>query len=66
MTFFFFARLQLARALVEHETLDADQVRKVIDEESIENIKELITSDLAPLSTDLASPSTESVNLVES
>jgi ATP-dependent metalloprotease len=45
---------QLAHALVEHETLNADEVRKVIKGEPIRNIKELI-------SEDLPSPSTESI-----
>jgi ATP-dependent metalloprotease len=49
----FLSRSQLARALVEHETLNADEVRKVIKGEPIRNIKELF-------SEDLSSPSTES------
>jgi len=42
----------LARALVEHETLNADEVRKVIKGEPIRNIKELIQEDLTAVPTD--------------
>jgi len=37
----------LARALVEHETLNADEVRKVIKGEPIRNIKEILSEDLS-------------------
>lgn len=40
-----FVCLQLAHALVEHETLDAEEVRKVIRGEPIRNIKEKISHD---------------------
>ena len=39
--------LQLAHALVEHETLDADEVRKVVAGEPIRNIKEVVEDDLS-------------------
>ncbi|THH27247.1 hypothetical protein EUX98_g6934 [Antrodiella citrinella] len=38
---------RLASALIEHETLDADEVRKVIKGEAIRNIKEVIAEDLS-------------------
>ncbi len=38
---------QLALALVEHETLDAEEVRKVINGESIRAITEVIKEDLS-------------------
>jgi len=37
---------RLAQALVEHETLDSDEVRKVIKGEPIRHIKEIIEEDL--------------------
>jgi ATP-dependent metalloprotease len=49
-------RLQLANALVEHETLNAEEVRKVIKGEPIRNIKELIKDDLIAMSTDSSKP----------
>lgn len=42
--------LQLAAALVEHETLDADEVRKVIKGEPIRNITEVLAEDLTRIS----------------
>lgn len=39
--------MQLAAALVEHETLDAEEVRKVIKGERIRNITEVIKEDLS-------------------
>ena len=42
--------LQLAAALVEHETLDAAEVRKVIKGEPIRNISEVIQEDLSRMS----------------
>lgn len=39
--------MQLAAALVEHETLDAEEVRKVIKGEPIRNITEVIKEDLS-------------------
>ncbi|KAH9934738.1 ATP-dependent metallopeptidase Hfl [Fomitopsis serialis] len=41
---------QLATALVEHETLDAEEVKKVIKGEPIRNIKEVIQEDLSRMS----------------
>ena len=41
--------LQLANALVEHETLDAEEVQKVIRGEPIRNIDEVIKEDLSRL-----------------
>lgn len=46
----------LANALVEHETLNAEEVRKVIKGEPIRNIKELIKDDLIAMSTDSSKP----------
>jgi len=46
----------LANALVEHETLNAEEVRKVIKGEPIRNIKELIKDDLIAMSTDSSNP----------
>ncbi|KAG2063818.1 ATP-dependent metallopeptidase Hfl [Suillus decipiens] len=40
-----FVRLQLAHALVEYETLDAEEVKKVIRGEPIRNIKEKVSHD---------------------
>lgn len=37
--------LQLARALVEHETLTADEVRKVIKGESIRDLQEKLSEE---------------------
>ena len=45
---------QLASALVEHETLDAEEVQKVIRGESIRNIDEVIKEDLSRLTKDVA------------
>ncbi|KAI0670417.1 ATP-dependent metallopeptidase Hfl [Trametes maxima] len=42
---------RLASALVEHETLDADEVQKVIKGEPIRNIDEVIKEDLSRLQT---------------
>lgn len=42
--------VQLAHALVEHETLDSDEVRKVIKGEPIRNIVEILAEDLAQAS----------------
>lgn len=53
--------LQLAHALVEHETLNSDEVRKVIKGETIRDIKELIKEDLTSISTESQSPVTSSV-----
>ena len=44
--------LQLADALVEHETLDAEEVQKVIKGEPIRNIVEVIKEDLSRLQQD--------------
>ena len=43
---------QLADALVEHETLDAEEVQKVIKGERIRNIDEVIQEDLSRLKDD--------------
>ena len=43
---------QLANALVEHETLDAEEVQKVIRGEPIRNIDEVIKEDLSRLQKD--------------
>ncbi|KAM5535188.1 hypothetical protein V8D89_011124 [Ganoderma adspersum] len=43
---------RLANALVEHETLDAEEVQKVIRGESIRNIDEVIQEDLSRLNKD--------------
>ena len=41
--------MQLASALVEHETLDDEEVQKVIRGEPIRNIDEVIKEDLSRL-----------------
>ncbi|TBU50742.1 ATP-dependent metallopeptidase Hfl [Dichomitus squalens] len=46
---------RLANALVEHETLDAEEVQKVIRGETIRNIDEVIKEDLSRLNKDAAS-----------
>ena len=46
------SRAQLANALVEHETLDAEEVQKVIRGEPIRNIDEVIKEDLSRLQKD--------------
>jgi len=51
---------RLAHALVEHETLDADEVRKVVKGEPIRNIKELMKEDLTAMSTESTASSPES------
>jgi len=38
---------QLAHALVEHETLNADEVRKVIKGESIRDISQVLEDDMS-------------------
>ncbi|KIP08133.1 hypothetical protein PHLGIDRAFT_69783 [Phlebiopsis gigantea 11061_1 CR5-6] len=43
---------RLAAALVEHETLDAEEVRKVIKGEQIRNITEVIQEDLSRMSAE--------------
>ncbi|KZT68122.1 ATP-dependent metallopeptidase Hfl [Daedalea quercina L-15889] len=45
---------RLAAALVEHETLDADEVKKVIKGEPIRNIKEVLQEDLSRMSEESA------------
>lgn len=47
--------LQLASALMEHETLDVEEVKKVIKGEPIRNIKEVIQEDLSRLSEEPSS-----------
>lgn len=44
---------QLAHALVEHETLDASEVRKVINGEPIRGIGEILKEDLTGVSADV-------------
>jgi len=51
---------RLANALVEHETLDADEVRKVIKGEKIRNIKEVIAEDLSRMDSSPTSPTSSS------
>ena len=46
---------QLALALIEHETLDTEEVMKVIRGEPIRNIKDIISEDLSRIET----PTTE-------
>ena len=49
----YFRGVKLATALVEHETLDADEVRKVVKGEQIRNIQEVLKEELsAPLPSD--------------
>lgn len=48
--------LQLADALVEHETLDAEEVQKVIKGERIRAIDEVIKEDLSRLHEGVAPP----------
>ncbi|GJE95145.1 ATP-dependent peptidase [Phanerochaete sordida] len=43
---------RLAAALVEHETLDAEEVRKVVKGEQIRNITEVIQEDLSRMSSE--------------
>ena len=38
---------QLAHALVEHETLDSDEVKKVIKGEAIRSVAEVLKEDLS-------------------
>jgi ATP-dependent metalloprotease len=51
---------RLAHALVEHETLDLEEVKKVIKGEPIRTIKEIIQEDLATMSTEPSATSAES------
>ncbi|CCM02099.1 uncharacterized protein FIBRA_04176 [Fibroporia radiculosa] len=46
---------RLASALMEHETLDADEVKKVIKGEAIRNIKEVLQEDLSRMSDESSS-----------
>ena len=46
---------QLATALMEHETLDAEEVKKVIKGEPIRNIKEVLAEDLSRMSENSSS-----------
>ncbi|KAI0727233.1 ATP-dependent metallopeptidase Hfl [Fomitopsis betulina] len=48
---------KLASALVEHETLDAEEVKKVIKGEQIRNIKEVLQEDLSRMSDEAPSSS---------
>jgi ATP-dependent metalloprotease len=48
--------LQLAQALVDHETLDMEEVKKVIKGEPIRGIEQVINEDISRLSA----PSTAS------
>ncbi|KAH9951246.1 ATP-dependent metallopeptidase Hfl [Amylocystis lapponica] len=47
---------RLALALVEHETLDADEVRKVIKGEPIRNVEEVIQEDLSRMPEEKSVP----------
>lgn len=47
-------RAQLASALVEHETLDAEEVQKVIKGESIRAIDEVIKEDLSRMQEEVS------------
>ncbi|KZT11352.1 ATP-dependent metallopeptidase Hfl [Laetiporus sulphureus 93-53] len=46
---------RLASALMEHETLDAEEVKKVVKGEPIRNIKEVIQEDLSRMSDESSS-----------
>ena len=45
-----FTSLQLAQALVEHETLNMEEVKKVIKGEPIRNIEEVVGDDISRMS----------------
>jgi len=47
---------RLALALIEHETLDMEEVKKVIRGEPIRNIKDVISEDLSRISTPAPEP----------
>jgi ATP-dependent metalloprotease len=47
---------QLAHALVEHETLDSDEVKRVIKGEPIRNITEVLEEELSNLEANAESP----------
>jgi hypothetical protein len=48
---------QLAQALVEHETLDMEEVKKVIKGESIRAIEQVITEDISRIMSAPLEPS---------
>ncbi|KAI0302030.1 ATP-dependent peptidase [Russula brevipes] len=47
---------RLALALIEHETLDIEEVKKVIQGEPIRNIKDVISEDLSRIGTPASEP----------
>jgi len=47
---------RLALALIEHETLDMEEVKKVIQGEPIRNIKDVISEDLSRIGTPAPEP----------
>jgi ATP-dependent metalloprotease len=49
-------RVQLALALIEHETLDMEEVKKVIQGEPIRNIKDVVSEDLSRLGVTVPKP----------
>lgn len=48
---------QLAHALVEHETLDSDEVKKVIRGEPIRNIADVLDEELSNMHANAGAPS---------
>lgn len=48
---------QLAHALVEHETLDSDEVKKVIRGEPIRNITDVLDEELSNIPASAKAPS---------
>ena len=56
-------RSQLANALIEHETLDMEEVKKVIRGEPIRNIKEVITEDLSRMAAGAPAPTSPSAHV---
>jgi ATP-dependent metalloprotease len=47
---------QLAHALVEHETLDSDEVKKVIRGEPIRNITDVLDEELSNMPASAGAP----------
>jgi ATP-dependent metalloprotease len=48
--------VQLALALIEHETLDMEEVQKVVRGEPIRNIKDVVSEDLSRLGAPASEP----------
>ena len=48
--------VQLALALIEHETLDMEEVQKVVRGEPIRNIKDVVSEDLSRLGAPAPEP----------